>query len=70
MTIGWIHESAQDRLWETGSDIGENILEDTFECKVCGELFTSTLERDKHELSHPVQNPSIYIRGKELGRQF
>lgn len=66
MTIGWIHESAQDRLWETGSDIGENILEDTFECKVCGELFTSTLERDKHELSHPVQNPSIYIRGKEI----
>lgn len=66
MTIGWILEAAQDRFYETGSEIGESAVLNQFECSICRNIFSSITERDQHELSHPVRTPSIYIKGKEV----
>lgn len=66
MTIGWILEAAQDRLYETGSDIGESPVLNQFECSICGSIFASITEHDQHKLSHPVRTPSIFIKGSEV----
>lgn len=64
-TVGWIQETAWDRLLERGS-IGAPISNPEYPCRVCGETFASLSARDQHEINHPVLNPSIFIGGKEI----
>lgn len=59
-----------DRYWETGSD-PEVVPEiSTYTCRICGQCFDSVTERDQHETGHPIQNPTIFFKGKEVGGEY
>lgn len=66
-TVGWIQETGQDRLWERGSDPGENPLPMSYPCRHCNLVFDSISAREQHELEHPLQNPMLFFRDKEQG---
>lgn len=64
-TLGWIQETAWDRLLERGSD-NASVINPEYPCRICGEVFSSISARDQHEVNHPVLNPTIFIDGKEI----
>lgn len=64
-TVGWIQETAWDRLLEQGSD-DASVIKPEYPCRICGEVFVSISARDHHEVNHPVLNPAIIINGKEI----
>ena len=64
-TLNWVQEAAWDREAEIANDFDEK-LAPTYSCRICGNVYDSISERDQHELSHPVSNPSIFIDGKEV----
>jgi hypothetical protein len=66
-TLNWIQESASDRFWELGSDPGLVSVKTHYACRVCNQSFDSIAARDRHEISHPIQNPTIFFKGKEVG---
>ena len=65
-TLNWIQESVSDRFWELGSDPGLVPVEIHYTCRVCNQPFDSIVARDRHEISHPIQNPVIFFKGKEV----
>ena len=66
MSLYWIQETAVDRYYERGLEAGDYQPEQHYQCRVCGETFAGKLARDQHEAEHPIQNPSIFVAGKEL----
>jgi len=66
VSLYWIQETAVDRYYERGLDAGDYLVEQHYPCRVCGEAFSAKLVRDQHEAEHPIQNPSIFVAGKEL----
>lgn len=64
-TLHWIQETVLDRYHERGSS-GNETVDTTYHCRVCGKIFSSISERNQHEINHPVLNPTIFIDGKEI----
>lgn len=63
-TVGWIHEGNDDRYFAQYGHSTEPIVP-TYDCHICGEKFMSALDRDRHEIRHPILNPAIFINGAE-----
>ncbi|WP_313473652.1 hypothetical protein [Stutzerimonas kunmingensis] len=66
-TLGWIQETGLDRFWERGSEPGVSALPNSYACRYCGQLFESLAIREQHELEHPLYNPTLFFRDRELG---
>lgn len=66
-TLGWIQETGLDRFWETGSDLTSSDLIKEYCCRYCDQVFDSIAAREQHELEHPISNPILYFRDKEIG---
>lgn len=64
-TLNWIQETTWDRYWERGSSDSESAAL-LYCCRVCGQEFISISDRDRHELNHPVSNPTIFVDYKEV----
>lgn len=64
-TLGWIIETALDRLYERGQE--PDNLPPSYPCRHCGQIFDSPLAREQHELEHPLNKPILYFRDRELG---
>lgn len=65
-TLNWIQETALNRYWERGSQENGEKIESVYSCRICGQHFNSIYDRDQHEISHPVLNPTIFVAGKEI----
>lgn len=66
-TFGYIQETAWNRYYETGTDIKEAISNPViYPCRQCSKVFKTIELRDRHELEHPIKNPQLIIKGKEL----
>lgn len=66
-TLGWIQETGLDRFWERGSEPGTSALQSRYACRYCNEVFGSIAAREQHELEHPLFNPILFYRDRELG---
>jgi hypothetical protein len=62
-TVGWIQETAHDRLYERGGG-GLKSAPLAVQCPICNEAFSSTLSLSWHinEL-HPLPRPMLLVRG-------
>ncbi|MDO9488607.1 MAG: hypothetical protein Q7J32_09565 [Sphingomonadaceae bacterium] len=70
-TIGWIEETGLDRYWETGSPLDYSSVPDSYPCRHCKLIFDSIAQRERHEVEHPIQNPSLYFQDQDIaGRQL
>jgi hypothetical protein len=66
-TLGWIQETGLDRLWERGTEPGSSALPTRYTCRYCNQVFKSIAVREQHELEHPLLNPTMFYRDRELG---
>lgn len=66
-TLGWIQETGLDRFWERGSEPGSSPLPTSYACRFCNAVFESIAAREQHELEHPLLNPTMFYRDRELG---
>ncbi|HBO3958487.1 hypothetical protein P3C80_30755 [Pseudomonas aeruginosa] len=66
-TVGWIQETGVDRLWERGSEPGTSALPTSYACRHCSQVFETRAAREQHELEHPLPNPTLFFRDRELG---
>lgn len=66
-TLGWIQETGLDRFWERGSEPGTSALPSRYVCRYCNAVFESIAAREQHELEHPLFNPTLFYRDRELG---
>ena len=66
-TLGWIQETGLDRFWERGSEPGTSALPSHYACRYCDQVFDSIAAREQHELEHPLLNPTLFYRDRELG---
>ncbi|VVO96232.1 hypothetical protein PS850_02625 [Pseudomonas fluorescens] len=66
-TLGWIQETGLDRLWERGTEPGSSALPTRYTCRYCNQVFKSIAVREQHELEHPLLNPAMFYRDRELG---
>ncbi|MBO2834817.1 hypothetical protein [Pseudomonas aeruginosa] len=66
-TLGWIQEVGLNRFWETGSELGTSALPSRYACRYCDQFFESIAAREQHELEHPLLNPTMFYRDRELG---
>ncbi|WP_434456586.1 hypothetical protein JQR85_14015 [Stutzerimonas urumqiensis] len=66
-TLGWIQETGLDRFWERGSEPGTSALPSHYACRYCNLVFDSVAAREQHELEHPLLNPIMCYRDRELG---
>jgi len=66
-TVGWIQETAIDLYFERGAS--ESAIDSkpiVYPCRHCGMEFSSSSERDWHEIEHPIANPVLHIAGREV----
>ncbi|WP_028765115.1 hypothetical protein [Shewanella colwelliana] len=66
-TVGWIQETAIDLYFERGASsscTGSKPI--VYQCRHCGVEFSSSSERDWHEIEHPIANPVLLIAGREV----
>jgi hypothetical protein len=66
-TLGWIRETGLDRFWERGSEPGSSVLPTFYACRYCNQVFESIAAREQHEIEHPLLNPTMFYRDRELG---
>lgn len=70
-TIGWIEETGLDRYWETGSPLDYSSVPDSYPCRHCELIFDSIAQRERHEVEHPIHNPSLYFQDRDIaGKQL
>jgi hypothetical protein len=70
-TVGWILEDAVERFWEgQPRHVPTPIPRPEFVCKHCGKKLSSPEELRRHfNLDHPLELPSLYVRGNGLLRE-
>lgn len=65
-TLGWIQETGLDRYWETGSGLEHSAVPISYPCRHCDLTFDSIAQRERHEIEHPIQNPTLYFRDRDI----
>lgn len=65
-TVGWIQETGLDRYWETGSALDFSAVPISYPCRHCNLAFDSIAQRERHEIEHPIQNPTLYYQDRDI----
>ncbi|WP_339434431.1 hypothetical protein [Pseudomonas orientalis] len=65
-TVGWIQETGLDRYWETGSELDFSAVPTAYPCRHCDLSFDSLAQRERHEIGHPMQSPTLHFQGRDV----
>ncbi|HDS1680176.1 TPA: hypothetical protein QEM39_001691 [Pseudomonas putida] len=65
-TLGWIQETGLNRFWERGSELGSSVMPNFYACRYCNQVFESIAAHEQHEIEHPLLNPTMFYRDREL----